>query len=124
MLTRERPLSALPLQAVARALQRAVNGCHAVAEKLRHFTRRPAESVAEDEHSALFRREQLECSDEREPDALSCLDRDVRTWAGRGHLLQQVVRIGLDVSVDARSDVSRALLEHPKANVRRDCGEA
>ncbi len=61
-----------------RALQGAVDRGDRRVERLGHPARREAEDLAQDEHRALARREELQGGDERELDALAPLDPRLR----------------------------------------------
>jgi hypothetical protein len=92
---RERAFLMLAREATACALERAVDGGHAVAEHIRRLPSGPVEHVAHDEHDALLGREQLHGGDEREPDGLGRLERGCGLGrAGRGGL-----RVGFQVRV-------------------------
>ena len=86
-----RPAGRLALHRVARPLQRAVDGRDPDLEQFRDVLRRPVEHVAQDQHRALARREQLDHGQERELDRLAREQRRVRLLVGR----QQRVRVGL-----------------------------
>ena len=71
---REAALVTLALEAVAAALQRAVDGGDAVVEEIGDLAGRPAEDVAQHDRHALLGRQQLHRGHEGEPDPLALLD--------------------------------------------------
>ena len=117
---REAALLALAVEAVAAALQRAVDGRHAVVEQLGHLARRPVEDVAQHDRHTLLGRQQLHRGHEREPDPLSLLHDLLRPGGRRGHVGQEQVRVGLEVRVDGGGRVTASLLQHAQADVGRD----
>ena len=114
VLARQPAFATLAAQPVTRALERAVDGCHRVAERLGRLRRRPTEHVAQEQDDALARRQELEGGDEGEADALAQLRLRRRAF-------QQRVRIRLQVAPDLLVlGATRPLLEHPQADVGRD----
>ena len=90
-------------------------------EQLGDLARRPVEHVAQHEHGALLRWQQLHRGDERQADTLARIGRCLlRARRRRRQLVEQAVGIGLQVRVGGALARVAALLDHPQADVGRD----
>ena len=106
------------------ALERAVDGGRRRLERLGDLGAREAEHVAQDQHRALARRQQLQRGDERELDALALLVLGVHHVGLDPHGLDErlgdgVVRVAGGAVVH-RQHAPRAALDQLQAGVRRD----
>jgi hypothetical protein len=110
---REAALVTLAPYALAAALERAVDGGDAVAEQVGDLLSRPVEDVAQHERHPLLGWQQLHGGDEGEPDPLALLHCLLGPRRLRRQVVQETVRIGLEVGVDRRAGAPRPLLEHP-----------
>ena len=109
------------LQRRPRALQRAVGRLHRQVEDLRGLGRRPLEHVAQHEHRALARRQELDHGHVRQLDRLARDDDRVRLLLGRRDLVEQPVRVGLqprDLALRRRAPLLRP--QRVQAHVGRD----
>ena len=80
----------------AGSLQRTVHGVDGVAERLRHFFRRPPEHIAQDQHGARSRSEMLDCDHVRQLDGLPRHGDAFRlVYLAGGQLVEQPIRVGL-----------------------------
>jgi hypothetical protein len=111
------------------ALQRAVHRRDADLEQLGDLARRPVEHLAQDEHRALARRQELDHGEERQLDRLAPDHGRVRLLARRRDLglLEQPVGIGLQPRQVAEGAERRhpppVALDRVEAGVRRDLVE-